>query len=283
MKIFHNVRTLLSKVKTFDIFFIVLAILAVFTFYIFFKRETTFITIRIKVTDENALYANTLPGNEYTSSFKIGDTERNELGNVIAEIVNIETYKKSSIDNVVYLDVRLQATYNPRKKVYSFRGKQATYGESFIFSFSKVRVKGLVVDFPGFRDEKSITKGKTVVVAQLRYDSRYYSDVYGVPSYLAYSIKKNDQVTNSKGEVWAKVLDVTVKPAQRSVPNINGQIVQSSDSELFDVFYAIELSTYELSNELYTFDFVPVIIGQTLPLNFKQVAVFPTITKIGIE
>lgn len=268
----------LSKFTWVDFAFLALTVSLVLIFYFFFKRETTYITVRFKVTDENPLYANTLPNNEYTSSFEVGDKEINELGAAVSEIVGVDSFNYDQRNNVVYLDVKLKTTYNPRKNSYVYKGKQVVFGQSFTFSFTKVRAKALVVNFPGYDDK--FEKGFVTVDAQLRKPMREFSDVYGVEKFIADAIHIGDTVKDSRGRVLAEVVEVEKKPAIRWVFSERGVPTKVSDPNLVDVFLKIKLSVLKDKNRTYMFDFLPVLVGEVVPLTLDQVFVWPTITAI---
>lgn len=270
----------MRRVTILDWIFISFSIVLLLTFYLFFKREVVYITARFKVTDENILYAKTSPNNEFTTSFQVGDTERDELGRVASEIVSVESYKTNPEEHIVYLDIKLKAVYNPRTRQYSVRGKNILFGESLTFSLTKVHFKAVVVDFPGFRNAQAITLKKTIVKAQLRWDNRYYSDVYGVPDFVASAVKKGDTVKNSKGEVLVRILDVDIQPAKRLVVNNAGQSFLVEDPYLKDVYYTIELATKEIDGKTYMFDYRPVLINNVIPINMNTVSVWPNIIEI---
>lgn len=237
-KIRGFIQTTLKKMSWLDLFFIVLGFVGVAVFYLYFRRETTYITARFKVTDENPLYAYNLPNNEYASSFTVGDKETDELGREVAEVVGVDSYTLYTNRNVVYLDVRLKTTYNPRKNTYVFKGKQVIFGQSFTFSFSKVRAKALVIDFPGFDDtaeEEFVT-----VNAQLRNESRDFSDTYGIEKYVADAIQPGDAVRDSQGNIIAEVLSISTEPAERWIFSETGRVARIKDPKLVDVYMKME-------------------------------------------
>lgn len=249
-------------------------------FFVFFlKRENVFIDVKFKITDPDVLYMNTRALDEYAVSFVIGDKEFNELGQTIAEIVKVDTYRTNTDRQVVYLTLRAKANYNPRKKLYSIKGRPVVVGQSFTYTLTKVKFEGIVVDFPGLTTANK-TFDKKSVKAQIRDSSREYSDTYGVPPYIAYAVSVGDQVKDSQGNVLAKVLQVDVLPAKRTVVTTDNRSLVVNDPELKDVFYTLELSVYEDKDRLFMFDYLPVYIGQVLPLNFGQISVWPTIIEI---
>ncbi len=280
MNVSDVMKKFIKKLQPFDIAFIAIAIVFLIIFYLVFKRQTVFITVRAKITEDNLIAAKSSPRDEFAIGFVVGDTEKDELGRMVSEIVNVESYKISPNEQVVYLDVKLKATYNPRKHIYSTKGKDILFGESFTFAFSKARFKGIIVDLPGLSEALHITNKKTVVKAQIRDESRQFSDVYGVPKYLADAVKEGDTVVDTKGNILAKMLEVKAVAAKRIVVTGSGQSITIDDTDLKDVYYTIELSTKEVNGKIYMFDYKPVLIGETIPLYTRHAALWPTITDI---
>lgn len=279
MKLSAWTRQTVKKLRKADIVFITISFFILLGIFILFNRQTVYITARFKITDEN-FSTTRFPRDEYALSFVVGDKERNELGKVIAEIVNVESYKTSPEQLVTYLDIKFRAIYNPRKRVYTLLGKDIAVGEIYTFHFSNVKVRTVVVDFPGFTGYKDMSTATTVVQAQLREDNRQFSDVYGVPSYIANALVPGDTMKDSKGNILAKILEVQVLPAKRTIINSLGNSLQINDPNLKDVYYTLELSTKVAHNKIYMFDYLPVEIGARIPLFTKTVSVSPTIIKI---
>lgn len=272
--------SIMKRFRMIDVLFVILSLFLVIGIYFLFKRDVSYITIRVKVTDENILYASNAPPNYYALRFIVGDKEIDELGQTLSEIVGVESYRLSPETMVTYLDIKLRAIYNPRTQHYGIRGKTIVFGESITFYFSNVKVTATVMDFPGFSGYKNMKTGTTIVKAQLRYDNRQFSDVYGVPEFLAYALKVGDTVRDSKQNVLAKILEVQVTPAKRTVVNSVGNAYQIEDPDLKDVYYTVELTTKTDNNQIYTYNYMPVLIGATLPLYTNSVSVFPVITEI---
>src|SRR4030042_3724909 len=93
-------RSLRKRITNFDIFFISVLGILFLGFIFFFRRETTYVSLRLKVTDPNVQFINTQPFDEYSSSFVAGDKEVNELGQTVSEIVSVDTYKTDPIKQV---------------------------------------------------------------------------------------------------------------------------------------------------------------------------------------
>ncbi len=270
MKISPVIKNVTKKIRLFDVTFIAIAIISLIIFFLVFKRETVFITIRAKMIDND----------EFTIGYVLGDKEIDEIGRTISEIVNIDSYKVGPFEQAVYLDIKLKVTYNPRTKIYSTKGKDILFGESFSFAFSKARFKGKIVDVPGLSEALQTTNKKTVVKAQVRYENRSFSDISGVPEFFADAVKKGDTVVDTKGNILATILDIKITPAKRVVVTSNGQSIIIDDPVLKDVYFTIELATKEVYGKLYMFDYKPLLIGESIPVFTRHAALWPTITDI---
>lgn len=264
-----------------DLLVLSIGIFAVAGFYIFFKRTVDFIPIRLKITDENALYAESSPGNEYALAFKEGDEERDELGQVVSKIIEVDSYATGDKSRVVYVTVLVKAVYNPRKGVYTLNGKKIVFGQSIILNFSKVFVKGLVVDFPGYMDDLNVEKKTIKVKAKIRDESRSFSDTYGIPDYYFKPLKVGDSIFLDK-ETGVKITQISAKPADRVV--VSGyRAVSIKDPVLFDVTIDLEMNVKKIKGVYYIFDFIPIKVGSVIPLSFPEVNIYPTITEIESE
>lgn len=261
-----------------DIFLLVIFGSFLFFFILVFSRSNEEIEIRVKVTDPNVLYMGLDPSNEFAYSFQKGDIERNEIGQQVAEIIDIERYKTSSNAQSTYLTIRLKANYNPLQKRYSVKGRPIVFGQPLIFTFNNVKVEGLVVEFPGFIQEK---KARTVMVsAQLRMDNRNFSDVYGVPDYLRDAVKQGDLVRDKNSEPLIEVLTVRSEPAKRTVVTADNRSITITDQQLFDVYYTFKIEAFEVDGKLFLYDYHPLEIGGSIPLIFDDLSIWPTILDI---
>lgn len=268
------------KLHTIDIIFICIAIILLGFFYLYFKREIVSIMIRVRVVEDSVAYGGTLANDQSATAFVVGDTEKDELGRTISEITRVDSYRMTPDQEAIYLDIKTQATYSPRKGTYTLRGEDISYGQILPFSFSKAQFRGVIVDVPGLQGALHIKNGTSLVKAQYTQDLIDPSYGEGVPEFVATALKQGDLITNSRGEVLAKILDVTITPAKRTVETAVGQVLIVDDPELKDVYYTIQLSTKRVNGNTYMFDYIPVSIGEKIPLYTSKITVWPTITEI---
>jgi hypothetical protein len=266
-----------------DIVLIAIACLFLLFLIFFLRRKQEIITFTVKVTDRDILYAKTNPSNTYSYAFNEGDTEKSELGRTIAEIVSVDSIQETPHVQTVYLDVRAKATYSPRSNKYTFKGRPIVFGQPFVFEFSNVKTEGIVVDFPGFLLNTQVKEYKQIIKVQVAHEERSFSDVYGIRTFEADAIKIGDQILNSNGETMITVLDKEVYPSKRTVINGNGKSMIVYDPQLKDVFLTLEVSIKEINDKIYALDYIPIYIGGSIPLNFKNISVWPVIIEIEDE
>ncbi|OGG30178.1 hypothetical protein A3A63_00905 [Candidatus Gottesmanbacteria bacterium RIFCSPLOWO2_01_FULL_46_9] len=267
-----------KKLTIIDYLFIVGFIVAIGGFIIFFRRESVLITIRLKVTDLSPFFIKDQPPDEYAYAFQKGDAEYNELGQITATILDVSAYKTVPEKQVTYVTVKAKTVYDPRKKQYSLKGKPISFGQTFLFTFARVKFEGMVVDFPSFQN--TATPTATLVQAQIRTESREFSDTWGVPDFIANAVHEGDEVKDSKGNVLAKITSVTVVPARRTIITAAGSPIIIFDPQLKDVFLSLNLTTKIINDKIYMFDYMPVSVGSQIPLNLPTIAISPVITHI---
>lgn len=293
MKIRKYIRFLVTATKkmvVLDYVFIGVFLLIFLGFFIFTKRKTVYIPVTFKVTDERSLNAvfspkpdvlqDFSPRVDFAQGFIVGDMEKNEFGQATATITGVDSYDISPNNQAVFVTVNVKAIYSPRKNQYTVKSRPITYGASIPFIFKNITFTGLVVNFPHFESAQQAEPGITRVKVQLRQDSREFSEVFGVPHYLATAIKAGDSITNSNDEIMATIISVETRPATRTVVTGSGTTINTQDPSLLDVFYTIDLATKQVNDKTYMFDYFPVLIGETIPLNFPTVSVYPTIIEI---
>lgn len=271
------IKKVLKKLTYFDIALIVLLTILFLGFFFFFYRKAEYANIRVKVTDQEVLYARTLPTTWYANQFVVGDVERDALGRVISEIVGIERFNVKSDKKVVYLDLRVRATYDTRTKLYSARGRPLIFGTPVRFNFSKVTFDGIVTEFPNSSAQKNLKITNTKVTALLR--GIEPEKVPDEPEILK-AVKVGDKIYDSNGKVLAEVLDLKIRPAERVTQTTQGELLLRHDPLYKDALFTLNIRSKILDNEPFMFDNIPFKIGERLPLNFEDVSLFPVIIKI---
>jgi hypothetical protein len=277
-------KSYFTKIKPLDYVIIIAILIASLGLLFFFFRSGQTITIRVKVTDKDVLYSKNNPSPWFAERFQEGDVEYDSLGKVISKILRVDKLDMSesqyNLQENVYLTIQTKATYDTRTKSYSLKNQKLVFGSPVRFIFSKVQFDGIVTDveeIPHFYTSKTLT-----VDASFRDASRSYADTYGVPDYIASALKEGDEIRDSNGEVIVKILKINKGPARRTITN-GRQIINAFDPNLYDVSYTLQIKTKLIDQQPYYSDTIPIKIGNVLHLNFNNVYVWPTITKIYSE
>ena len=77
-----------------------------------------------------------------------------------------------------------------------------------------------------------------------------------------------------------KVEEVKTTPASRTIVTNSGQSRIIQDAYLEDVYLTLSVFAEEINGVYYAYDFVPVVIGQKIPLLLDDLYVWPVVTEI---
>jgi hypothetical protein len=267
-----KILSTLKKLNPFDVFMIIIALSILFGFFFFFYRRAEYITIQVKVTNQEVLYAATLPKNSYSRYFTVGDVERDAVGRVISEVIDVESYPVSSENQAVYLTLKVRSTFDTRTKTYSARGKTLMYGTPMRFNLSSVTFDGFVTQVPN----TSVSHKQKIMLVQAV--SRY------VEPATAKVIKAGDTIINSKNEVLIKITSVRVEPAIQVTTNISGDLLERRNPYFKDIYLDMEVLVDEFNNkDLVLLDEIKFQVGAVVPFSNKNYTIYPMIEKILTE
>jgi hypothetical protein len=266
IKIFKN------KITYFDLILGVIFVVVMISLFLFFYRKNTFVNIRVKITDQDILYAATNPQNWYANRFEVGDAERDQLGRVVTEIKNVETFNVDGDRKAVYLDIRIKAVYDERTKIYSAKGTNLIFGNTIRFYFSKVSTNALITESPTNLSQSNLKITNKTVTAILRGDL--------IEPEVLKKIKAGDTITDSNGNTLLKVLNINLLPAQKITQNSQGDLLLRYSPFYKDMLITFSVRTIEYKGEIYVFDNMLLRIGRTLPLNFNFESIYPTVIDI---
>lgn len=258
-----------EKISIFDLILGSLLLITLFIFYLFFYRRSEFITIKIKVTDQDILYANTMPHDWYAQQFRVGDVETDVAGRVISEVTRVESFNTSAEKKAVYLDLKVKSTYSKNSNTYSVKGRKVIFGSPMRFNLDRITFDGYVVDFPGL--DSDITDEYIEIEALSR----------NVESAVSTSIKVGMQIIDSNEQILAEVVKVRVSPAEQVSEDAYGNLLLRYNPIYKDIKMTLRVKTKVLNGQRFMFDNVPIVIGEIIPLNFKDVSIFPLITSIN--
>lgn len=265
-----KIKQIINKAHPLDVILIALIAIGFIGFFVFFYRKPQYVTIKVKVTDQDVLYAYTQPQAWYANRFEAGDTEINTLGQKISEITNVETFNVTSDKKVVYLTIKIKALFDSRTKLYSAKGKQLAFGIPLRFTTSKITFDGIVTEFPGSEHQKNVTVGTTRVTTLAR----------NIEPAIALSLRAGDTIIDSNKTLLATIENLAIRPAEKVTQTSAGDLLLRYDPLYKDVVMTVTVRTKTVFGETFAFDSVPVKIGEALPLNFPLISLFPFITNI---
>lgn len=259
-----------KKLSLFDIALISLVVILLLGFFFFFFRRPRYIQVRVKVTDQDVLYASTQPQTWYANRFEVGDVERDALGRIITEITGLESFNVSSVHKAVYLDLRLRATYDTRTNLYSVKGKNLVFGTPLRFNFSKIIFDGIVTEFPGSEHLKDYKVGTAEVMVHAG----------SIEPWIATAVKKGDKIYDSNGVLLAEVMETVVTPALVVTTDDRGDLLIRYDPIAKDLLMKVKIKSITWKGERFVFDNWPLKVSEQLPLNFEHISISPVIIEI---
>lgn len=261
---------LVKKIKVFDLIVAVTLFIVALALFLLFYRRAEYINIRVRVTDQEVLYAQTLPKNWYARRFVVGDYELDTLGRKITEILNVERFAVNNEKDVVFLDLRVRATYDTRTKMYSTRGKQIMFGAPMRFNLQGITFDGVVTEFPRSQELYTYVDDYVTVRTLGR----------AVEPYVVASVSEGQTVYDSNKNELAKILKVESRPAEKVTTTDRGDLLLRYDPLYKDLYLTIRIKVKRIQGETIMFDSIPVKVDQVVPLNFDKITLFPTITAI---
>ena len=262
----------LKKINPFDMFMIIVSISILVGFFFFFYRRAEYITIRVKVTNQEVLYATMLPKNSYARHFSKGDVERDAVGRIITEVLDVESYPVNQENHVVYLSLKVRSTYDTRTQTYSARGKTLMYGTPIRFNLNSVTFDGFVTQVPN----TSVSHKKKVMRVQAV--SRYME-----PS-ISEAVKAGDTIINSRNEVLIKITNVRIEPAMQITTNVSGDLLERKNPYFKDIYVDMEVLVDEFNNnDIIMLDEIKFQVGAVIPFSNNDYTIYPMIEKILSE
>lgn len=278
-----SIKSFVKNLTLFDAIGLGLLFLLAGLFFTFFHRKTVFLNITVRAIEKETvypIYGQAYPNHLLSQAFFVGQTEKNDFGDVVAEVTDINSFPVDEERDAVYLHIRLKSYFNPLKGTYSAKGRDIVVGETVSFNFSSAKVDGVVIDLEDDSQKTNEEYGEAVVEARLLYNQSDSTEIKGVQDYIAQAVKSGEVMKSADGTELARVEEVHIKPAPRTVVTATGETKVVPDPYLKDVTYVLRLRVHKIGGKSYVLNYVPFEVNRFLPLSFDQIMVFPTVTKI---
>jgi hypothetical protein len=254
----------------------VCAVLFLLIFVLF--RKNTYITVTVKVGDDNILYAS--PGIKpwISQLFQKGMVEKEGLGKTAAEVLDVWTYRKYAQTDSVYLTVKLLSTYNRSSGQYVYRGKNLAIGSTVRMYLNGVLVDGLITNIDGVKDNRVY---KTILVeADVKDETPVYPESSGARPSIAEALSVGMTTYDNKNKQIAKIINKQVADAKRFIITNSGNTFVGTNPLRKNISLTLELYVTKINNNYFILDDIPVLIGYAFPLNLPNLSIEPEITKI---
>lgn len=269
-----------KAIKMFDWVLIFFGFIFIIIFAVIFSRKSTYITATVSVGDDSVVHGpwtNMGPKPWFANTFHRGQSEKDGLGRVQSEILDVYSYNVTPDYNRVYIKVKLNCVYNKATNSCAYKGVSVLVGSIIKLNLDKVYAEGIVTEVQGFPTHT--TKQIIRVEAQIREANLNYPGTAGTKSYLADAIQIGDTVKDNNDLTLIKIIDKKVTPAKITVTTSDGRAVTTNDPIKKDVLLTLEILAEKTNGRYYFLNNIPILIDEDIPLNTQAVSIFPTVTK----
>lgn len=145
-----EIKKRLKSLTSIEIFILITIIFAAVFTIKFFGRKKEFITIKVEVIKQNWL--NNYDPYGYRTPYwisdkvKIGQTEKNKAGKVIATLIDLENYERGDEEAELYLTLKIQTNLDKRTGLYYFKDKPINLGSIIDLTLNNIELRGQVID-----------------------------------------------------------------------------------------------------------------------------------------
>ncbi|KKR32204.1 MAG: hypothetical protein UT63_C0049G0003 [Candidatus Gottesmanbacteria bacterium GW2011_GWC2_39_8] len=188
--------------------------------------------------------------------FNTGDTEKDNLGNNIAIIKNVEKYWAPDNRKYLVIETDIKTVYDPKLKRYKFKNNPVSAGGPIELNLGNNYLSGMIISTP---DTPKNEKVKRIVSITEKSIWPWQADAVSI----------GDEI-KEKDEVLAKVINKTVELADQPVNTIDGRIVAAKNPFKRDMTLDLELILNKSENGLYFPFLQKVKVGEILNLEFPK-------------
>lgn len=257
---------------SFAVLFIVLGVIT----FLYFTRSTETIEVRLFLTErEWSKTWENYPDNFFMEQLEPGMVEKDELGSVEAEVLDITSNRLPYTHNIALGTFRLKANYNKRTNVYSFQGKPLIIGDYQRLRIGGVRVQGYVMDVA--QHIKPIEEKKvfiTVSIEDILESDRNIqnSRSNGILKETADALSIGQTIENLSGEAVLEITELELTPATRTFFTPTGQFDQL-DYSLRAGTMTVEATVHSINDVDYWNFTEPLQVGRRITFPFEHAAV----------
>lgn len=275
-------KTKLKNLTLFDRALILMAIvLGMVLLYVFF-RKSSYVNVTVKVDEEKVLYeswkAEDGTKSWFSQLFYKGMKEKDGLGKIAAEVLDVRSYDTFPSRKAVYITLRLRVVYNRASNQYTFKGKSLLIGSTIKLNLDRVFVDGLITQVEGVRDPRE--RATLIVEAQIREESPTFLETSGTKEYVANALKVGEEIKDDQGNTVIKILKKRVENAKKTVVTSDGRVIVRTNPLRKDVYLTLQIEALKIHDRYFLFDDIPILIGSKIPINSPTIWVRAEVTGI---
>lgn len=233
----------------------------------------------LKAGEENVTWKVATSRDWFSQLFYEGMKERDGIGRIQAEILNVYSYDTSPDRKALYLTAKLKAVYSKSTQQYTFKGKPVLVGNTIKLSVDNVNFEGLIVNIDGMNNprEEVVLKIET----RLNY-ADLYQETLGALPYIADAVNTGDIVYDNRGNPVLTIDSKKVEDAKRIVTTSDGRVLLRPNPLLKDLHLSATVNAIKVGGKYFLFDDIPISIGVALPINLPTISIFAEVTKITV-
>lgn len=289
---FKKIISTLKKLTLFDISVLGILLFIVVFFALVFFRKSAFITVTVKV-GENDVAVERWSRPWYSSIFYKGMKEKDGLGRINAELIEVKTYdvapaydlyiagnNRLSIKKAVYLTLKIKAVYGRSSNQYTYKGLPVLVGTPIKMYLDRIFVEGIVTNINGVKNER---ERKTLIIeAQIKEENSTYLETSGTDEFISNALSKGQKVFDDQGNLIIEILDKKVENAKRVTVTDSGRAIVTRDPLKKDVYLTLKVFAFKENDKFYLFDDVVILINNRIPINTPIISVLPVVTNIKV-
>ena len=257
----------LKKLSVVEIFVAIFIITSTVFFIKFFGLKEDTRLIRVEVVRKN--FVENYDPLGYRTPFwlsdklKVGQTEKNSVGQVIASIVNMENYTRDNEETGLYLTLKVTVVLNRRTGQYSFKDKPFANGQQIELNLGENYVLGQIID-TNVPENGYPVKIFTVTARGRGIRSSVYSKI----------IPGARMIDRSSGLAAAEITSVKIEPS--SIQPIkfdptNRFLISDQTVDEHDVIITVKVTAYQLDQRWFFAGHQNLKVGQDIYLYTDQV------------
>jgi len=277
-----------------SIFIVIFAIV-----FFCFPRPSTYVTVLLDVSkiynlDRNEVNDLDTPPFWFIEEIRLSTLENNKSKNDDIQIKNIYVPENGETNKKALVELQIKTIYNKQTEQYSYGGTPLLIGSYQRFRLHNIELNGVVreisssdlhqqplyIEINAYLEPLNYPPYIVSLERKMTVENNGQILTDGIPSYIAEKIEKGLVEKDSNNELLAEIMEITKQPGTRKIIS-NGFITNVADEDRQKVTLMIKIRVDKYGNNYYFLKQYPVLIGNTLFLNFYNLRLPITITDIN--